>query len=85
MYTGLPDWANMGPLADCLLCSDFLKMKGVAHIWVTFFHGKGWALILTLNAMGYIFGDFFTNSHSHPSGAGLPDFSWSKHSKLGKF
>jgi hypothetical protein len=31
-----------------------------------FFRGAGYALILTNNWLGYILGDFFTNSSGHP-------------------
>jgi hypothetical protein len=44
---------------------SFLITK-VANILGYFFHGQGYALILT-KVLGYILGDFFTNT------SGLPD------------
>jgi hypothetical protein len=37
-----------------------------AYLWATFFHPTSYVLILAKNWLGYIFGDFFTNSSGHP-------------------
>jgi hypothetical protein len=34
-------------------------------MWATFFQSKRCALITTKNGLGYILGDFFTNSSGH--------------------
>jgi hypothetical protein len=39
----------------------------------TFFHGEGYALILTKNWLGYILGDFFENSSGHPAELSRPE------------
>jgi hypothetical protein len=36
-------------------------------VWDTFFNGKGSALILTKKGLGYILGDFLTNSSGQPA------------------
>jgi hypothetical protein len=36
------------------------------QIWSTFFHGKGEALILTKNVLGYILGEFFQKLNWSP-------------------
>jgi hypothetical protein len=51
---------------DCLLLAGILKIIEVAHIYGYFFHGQDYALTLTKNELGYILGDFFTNSSGHP-------------------
>jgi hypothetical protein len=43
-----------------------LKRTEAAHILRRFFHGKRTALILTMNGLGYILGDFFSNSSGRP-------------------
>jgi hypothetical protein len=47
------------------LFGQFLKIIPMTspHFWATFFHGKGHALILTKNGLGYILGDFL-KTHS---------------------
>jgi hypothetical protein len=46
---------------------SFLIITKVAHIiWVTYFHGDGYALVFTKNGLGYILSDSFTNSSGHP-------------------
>jgi hypothetical protein len=44
-----------------------ITFRNSANIyWAPFFHGKICALIFTRNGLGYILGDFFTNSSGHP-------------------
>jgi hypothetical protein len=59
------DWANFRLLGDCLLGAVFLTYRSSPHFWTTFFHCKSDVLILTKNGLGYILGDFFTNSSGH--------------------
>jgi hypothetical protein len=37
-----------------------------ANFWATFFYGSNYALILPMNELGYILGNFFSNSSGHP-------------------
>jgi hypothetical protein len=48
---------------DILLWADYREIRKVAQTFGLFFP---YALILTMNELGYILGDFFTNSSSHP-------------------
>jgi uncharacterized membrane protein SpoIIM required for sporulation len=50
----------------------FFENKKVAFIlgYVLFTCGVGYALMLTKNGLGYIMGDFFTNSSVHPGHGG---------------
>jgi hypothetical protein len=41
------------------------KING-PHFWATFFNRRGYTLIWQENRLGYILGDFFTNSSGHP-------------------
>jgi hypothetical protein len=45
--------------------------RNSSHSWATFFLGKIYVLILTKNGLGYILGDFFTNSSGHPGCFGI--------------
>jgi hypothetical protein len=65
---GWPDWANFRPLGGCLLRAVFLKTTEVCsrHFWATFIHGSSYVLILQVNGLGYILGDFLSNSSGHP-------------------
>jgi hypothetical protein len=36
------------------------------NYWATLFHSARFVLILTNHVLGYILGDFFTNSSGHP-------------------
>jgi hypothetical protein len=38
--------------------------RSILHIWANVF--RGWASISTKSVLGYILGDFFTNSSGHP-------------------
>jgi hypothetical protein len=58
--------------AQCLIANFgkwFENYKSSAHLWGTFSHGTSYVLILTKNGLGYILGDFFTNSSGHPDHA----------------
>jgi hypothetical protein len=44
----------------------FKNYRSSAHFWATFFHGTSHVSILTKKMLGYILGDFFTNSSGHP-------------------
>jgi hypothetical protein len=45
----------------------FLKNPYVENIFrIPHFPGKSYVLIVTKNGLGYILGDFFTNSSGHP-------------------
>jgi hypothetical protein len=63
---GRPDWANFRLMGDSLLCAVFLNYISNQNGLPTLFHCKIYVLILTKNELGYISGDFFTNSSSHP-------------------
>jgi hypothetical protein len=64
--SGGPDWEKIRPMDDCLHTWQFVKnYRRRPHCWATFFHGKGYALILTNKELGYILGDFVTNSSDH--------------------
>jgi hypothetical protein len=44
-----------------------LKLTEVAQVYVLLFpHGSGYVLILAKARLGYILGEFFTNSSGHP-------------------
>jgi hypothetical protein len=44
----------------------FENLKSRTNSWATCFHGASDVLIVTKNGLGYILGDFFTNSPGHP-------------------
>jgi hypothetical protein len=60
------DWANFRSLGDCLLWAGFFKLKKVDDIFRLLLPTIGYALSLQKNGLGYILGDFFTNSSGHP-------------------
>jgi hypothetical protein len=45
----------------------FENDKSSVISWASFFHGTSYVFILTKNVLGYILGDFFTNSSGHPA------------------
>jgi hypothetical protein len=48
--------------------AQFLGNNGSRpHFGATFFHNRGYALIATKNALGYILGDFLNNPSGHPA------------------
>jgi hypothetical protein len=63
-----PDWANVQLCGECLLCS-FKKNynKSIPNIWPLFFYGKTYGLILAKIALGYFWGELFSNLSSHPA------------------
>jgi hypothetical protein len=44
-----------------------MKEVALCNLLATFCHGKGSALILTKNGLGYSLGAFFPNSSGHPA------------------
>jgi hypothetical protein len=44
----------------------------------TFFRGKMYSLILIENGLGYILGDFFTNSSGHPARHSVVPFEFER-------
>jgi hypothetical protein len=44
----------------------FRKIRQSTDFWATLPHGEGEVLTVTNNGLGYILGDFFTNSSGHP-------------------
>jgi hypothetical protein len=42
------------------------ELQKYPYLWTTFFHDKKCIFILSKNELGYILGDFFTNSSGHP-------------------
>jgi hypothetical protein len=54
-------------LGDFFTFGMFLKIKEVAHFGAIFSNSTRYVLILTNNWLGYILGDFFTNSSGHPA------------------
>jgi hypothetical protein len=73
---GWPDWANFQPMGDCLFWATFWKFhKNTAHIFVLLFR-QVLIIYKVWKVLGYIFGDFITNSSGHPpfnKQAGWPD------------
>jgi hypothetical protein len=79
---------EFSPIVHLTTWISFSKITEAAQIWGLFFtNGKICVPILTKNGLGYILGDFFTNSSGHPGRRfrlksfssrqeGLPDFSW---------
>jgi hypothetical protein len=56
--SGWPDWAKVRPMGDCLLWAVIWKL----YIqWLSLWINLEWK-----NGLGYILGDFFTNSSGHP-------------------
>jgi hypothetical protein len=43
----------------------FDNLQTIPNFGLLFFHGKSYALTLRTNGLGYILGDFFTNSSGH--------------------
>jgi hypothetical protein len=55
------------PIRKLFTSIRVLKITEICSInWATFFRGANYELILTNNLLGYILGDFFTNSSGHP-------------------
>jgi hypothetical protein len=55
-------------LSDCLqTLGSFIKIMNISgqNLCATFFHGKSYVYILANYVLGYILGDFFTNSSGH--------------------
>jgi hypothetical protein len=46
----------------------FDNYRSTANYWATFLHSTSYVLILTNTWLGYILGDFFTDSSGHPGG-----------------
>jgi hypothetical protein len=44
----------------------FVNYRSSSHFLATFSHCCGYALNFTKNGLGYVLGDFFTNSSGHP-------------------
>jgi hypothetical protein len=64
---GWPDWANFRQIGGCFLWTGYFKITQLAQMyWLLFTTVKSVLLILTKNELGYILGDFFTNSSGHP-------------------
>jgi hypothetical protein len=59
---------NISPFEWLLSLRSSEKIKEVhSHIFGRiFYHGNNYVLILTKTVLGYILGDFFTNSSGHP-------------------
>jgi hypothetical protein len=69
--SGWPDLASFHLLGGCLLLAAFWKITEVVHIFQLLFSTVKWyELILTKHGLGYVLGDFFTNSSGHPAGGG---------------
>jgi hypothetical protein len=60
--TGWPDWANFSPIGWLFI---FLKITEVAQFLDYFFSRKKLCINFDKNGLGYILGDFFTNSSGH--------------------
>jgi hypothetical protein len=54
-------------LGDYLHLAVFGNNKSSPHFWATQSHSQGYVLILAKNGLGYILGEFFTNSSGHPA------------------
>jgi hypothetical protein len=53
-------------LGDLFSLGSFFKITELAEIFdLLFFHGKSSVLSLTNNGLGYILGEFYTNSSGH--------------------
>jgi hypothetical protein len=48
----------------------FVNCKSSPQFWATLSHSLGYALILAKNGLGYILGEFFSNSSGHPDPEG---------------
>jgi hypothetical protein len=75
---GRPDWANFRLLGDFLLWAVFFKLQKWHKFLGFFFHGESNVLFFTKNGLGYILGDFPTNSSGHRAPNSL--ISFTKHS-----
>jgi hypothetical protein len=53
----------------------FEKYRNIPNLWTSTSSGKSCALILTKNGLGYILGDFFTNSSGRCSHVVPPTIS----------
>jgi hypothetical protein len=60
------DWANFRLLGDCFLWAVLWNMKMMPWFLGYFFFGKSYKKLLAKIGLGYILGDFFTNSSGHP-------------------
>jgi hypothetical protein len=49
--------------AIVLLCAGFLITEVAPNFWSSFYHGKSYAKILTMHALGIILGRFFSLTH----------------------
>jgi hypothetical protein len=55
-------------LGNCFYFGHFLKITKIAYICgLLFYTEKCYALILTKNGLGFIWGNFFTNLSGHPA------------------
>jgi hypothetical protein len=54
-------------LGNFLLSAFFENYRSSLNFPAAVFHGKSFAVLLTKNVLGDIFGDFFTNSSGHPA------------------
>jgi hypothetical protein len=62
---------DFSPIGQWLTFEGFLKNTKVAQkTWTNFHSGNSSVLILTRNGLGYILGDFFTNSSGRPDRQG---------------
>jgi hypothetical protein len=68
---------EISPFGRC-----FENCKSSAKFLATFFHGTNTVLILAKYALGYILGDFFTNSSGHPGHRGQKTSGLSTREKL---
>jgi hypothetical protein len=60
--TGFGEFSSIGWL---FIMRSFFDDRCSQNYWANFFHGKNYVLYVTEIALGYILGDFFTNSSSH--------------------
>jgi hypothetical protein len=71
--SGWPDRANFRPIVDCWLWAIFLNSKSSPR-FLCYFSPK--CRIFDKIGLGYILGDFFTNSSGHPASLSLSRIDW---------
>jgi hypothetical protein len=65
--TGRPDWANFRLLGCFFTFGSFLIITEEVKNRATFYYGTSYLCInFDKKGLGYILGDFFTNSSGHP-------------------
>jgi hypothetical protein len=61
---------EFSPIGRLFTFGSFVKITEVCspNFWATFFHGEGYAFVLTKNRVGYFLGNYYAKSSGHSAG-----------------